>query len=76
MFTYLTFVVAMSAAATQCCSHATHDAYEAGEENAKVCRAKGGIAITTLVVDDGGHIFNTLSQCAFPCDQRIAVEKH
>jgi hypothetical protein len=71
---FLLLALVATAGAEQCCD-GKHDGYALAAENAKVCAAKGGIPITTPVLDEGNHTFNILTQCAFPCDQRLAVEK-
>ena len=63
------------AAAVEKCCDLEHANFAHIDETAKLCTARGGIAITTSKIDDGGHVFLLLTQCAFPCDQRIAVEK-
>lgn len=68
------FACVLASIGAACCDP-KHDGYEAAAENAKVCLAKGGIPITEPHVDDGGHTFQILKQCAFPCDQRLTVEK-
>lgn len=68
------FSLLMATAAETCCD-SKHDGYVLAAENAKICLAKGGIPITEPVLDEGNHTFNILRQCAFPCDQRLAVEK-
>lgn len=74
--TYLTtlLVASVIALGAQCCDP-KHDGYILAQENIKSCNAKGGIPITTPVVDEGQHTFQLLTSCAFPCDQRLVVEK-
>lgn len=64
----------IAAAETFCCD-ARHFMYEQAAHNVEVCTAHGGIPITEPVMDDSNHAFNILKQCAFPCDQRLTVEK-
>lgn len=71
---FVLFALLATGAADTCCD-AKHNGYALAAENAQVCLAKGGIPITTPVLDDGGHTFNLLTQCAFPCDQRLTVER-
>ena len=65
----------VATAADTCCDAERHRIFQQQAEQATVCQAKGGIPITHLQTDDGGHAFLLLTNCAFPCDQRIAVEK-
>lgn len=58
------------------CCDSKHEGLALAAENTKICMAKGGIPITEPVGEEfGSHTFNILKQCAFPCDQRLAVEK-
>lgn len=68
------FALLIATTAETCCDP-KHGGYESAAENSKICIAKGGIPITEPVVDEGNHTFQILRQCAFPCDQRLAVEK-
>lgn len=67
-------LIAVVAAGVSCCDP-KHDGYAVAADNAKICVAKGGIPITEPIVDDGQHTFQILRSCAFPCDQRLTVEK-
>lgn len=73
MTSYLAFAL-LIAVSTGCCD-AKHDGYTIAAEGTKLCVAKGGIPITEPIIDEGQHTFNIMKQCAFPCDQRLTVEK-
>lgn len=68
-------VVAVAVAATQFCCDPKHEGYATSAESVSICAAHGGVPISEPVLDDGQHTFQILKQCAFPCDQRISVEK-
>lgn len=70
----LAFLVA-TVSAIECCDVVRHEAFAQQAELTKLCTARGGIPITDLVVDEGTHAFQILRQCAFPCDQRLTVER-
>lgn len=71
-FTIIALVFAVSAAGTQCCDP-YHDGYAKNQSAVQLCIDKGGIPITNTHIDNGGHGFQLLTQCAFPCDQRPAA---
>ena len=68
-------IVAIAVMGASCCDQGRHDALEQMEQQVGMCAARGGIPIYEMAYDNGGHSFKILKQCAFPCDQRIAVEK-
>ena len=61
--------------ANECCEFQRHNELEDIAKQAVVCEARGGVAIYNIITDGAGHAFRQLTQCVFPCDQRLVVEK-
>lgn len=71
----LLLATVVSAAAASCCNPSQHARYDEIATATTLCETRGGVAITDLWTDDGGHVFRILKQCAFPCGQQLSVEK-
>lgn len=53
------------AGSTKCCDP-RHDLLATGINRIEECRLAGGVAVTSVVVDESGHAFIQLARCDFP----------
>jgi hypothetical protein len=71
----LWFLIVLLATVGMSCCDPKHDGYAQAQGNIEVCKLRFGVPITEPVVDQGGHVFNILTQCAFPYDPKIQGER-